>query len=53
MSVIVDANWKKYWNERFENPLDDAESLMIDEQGFITSIGQKTQNLTQIQAQYI
>ena len=53
MSVIVDANWKKYWNERFENPLDDAESLMIDEEGFITSIGQKTQNLTQIQAQYI
>jgi len=53
MSVIVDTNWKKYWNERFENPLDDAESLMTDEQGYITSIGQKTQNLTQIQAQYI
>ena len=53
MSVIVDTNWEKYWNKRFENPLDDAESLMIDEQGYITSIGQKTQNLTQIQAQYI
>tara|TARA_B100000029_G_scaffold101340_1_gene91643 strand:- start:199 stop:990 length:792 start_codon:yes stop_codon:yes gene_type:complete len=53
MSVIVDTNWEKYWNERFENPFDDAESLMIDQQGFITSIGQKTQNLTEIQAQYI
>tara|TARA_B100001540_G_scaffold306013_1_gene317642 strand:- start:605 stop:1396 length:792 start_codon:yes stop_codon:yes gene_type:complete len=53
MSVIVDTNWEKYWNKRFENPLDDAESLMIDAQGYITSIGQKTQNLAQIQAQYI
>ena len=46
-------NWKKYWDVRFENPLDDAESLEIDKQGYIQNIGQKVDNLEKIQGQYI
>jgi len=53
ISVVVDSNWKKYWDVRFENPLDDAESLEIDKQGFIQNIGQKVDNLEKIQGQYI
>ncbi len=53
ISVIVDTNWKNYWKARFQNPLNDAESLTIDKQGYITSIGQKTKNFSEIQAQYI
>jgi len=53
ISLIVDLNWKKYWNERFENPLDDAESLVQDSDGFIRDIGQKTSNFKNIQGQYI
>ena len=53
ISVVIDLDWKKYWELRFDNPLDDAESLIIDSNGFITDIGQKTQDLSNIQAQYI
>lgn len=53
MSVIVDLDWKKYWKLRFENPLDDAESLIVDDLKIIKSIGQKPQSLDEIQGQYI
>tara|TARA_B100000378_G_scaffold125191_1_gene101079 strand:- start:1970 stop:2764 length:795 start_codon:yes stop_codon:yes gene_type:complete len=52
ISIIVDSNWKKYWNIRFKNPLDDAESLEIDKHGYIQSIGQNVDNLEKIQGQY-
>ena len=53
ISVVIDSNWKKYWDIRFENPLDDAESLKIDKQGYIQNIGQKVDDLEEIQGQYI
>lgn len=53
IAVVVDKNWEKYWKMRFKIPLDDAESLKFDVDGFITSIGQKTSDLSNIQAQYI
>ena len=52
-SVIVDKNWKRYWEMRFDNPLNDAESLKIDADSNITSIGQKTQKIDEIEGQYI
>ena len=53
ISLIIDQNWKEYWKIRFENPLDDAESLRIDENGFIQNIGQKVNNIEEISGQYI
>lgn len=53
ISVIVDSNWEEYWNLRFTNPLDDAETLIIDDEGYIQNIGQKTSSLLDIQGQYI
>ena len=52
-SVIIDSQWKKYWQMRFDNPLDDVESLRIDENGLITNIGMKVNSLEEIQGQYI
>lgn len=52
-SVIVDDGWYAYWSERCENPLDDAETLMFDENDRLTEIGQKTDDLNRVQAQYI
>ena len=52
-SIIVDKNWEDMWKIRFNNPLDDAESLMTDEENYLTSIGQKTSDLNEIQGQYI
>ncbi len=53
ISVIVDDGWYEYWSERCENPLDDAETLMFDEDSFLTEIGQKTTDLSKVQSQYI
>lgn len=53
MSVVVDDGWYDYWTQRCENPLDDAETLMIDAEGYLTEIGQKTTDLRKVQSQYI
>lgn len=53
MSVIVDDGWYEYWSARCENPLDDAETLMFDENDYLTEIGQKTSDLKKVQSQYI
>ena len=52
-SVVIDKEWKKYWDIRFDNPLDDAESLILDSENNIKNIGQKTTTLDEIQGQYI
>ena len=53
INVVVDMDWQKYWEKRFENVLDDAETLQFDAEGKITSIGQKPVNIKEIDAQYI
>lgn len=53
ISVIVDRGWEKLWKIRFENPLDDAESLQINKDGKISDIGQKTMKIEEIQGQFI
>ena len=53
ISVVIDTNWEAYWKERFDDPLSDAESLKIDSRGNITSIGQKSETLSEIEGQYI
>ena len=53
LAVVVDKKWENYWRARFSNPLNDAESLIVDKNDFITNIGQKTTNLDHIQGQFI
>jgi choline kinase len=53
ISVIIDQNWKEYWELRFKNPLDDAESLLLDSNNYITEIGQKVTSYDKIHGQYI
>lgn len=53
ISVIVDDGWYQYWEKRNANPLDDAETLMYDENHFLTEIGQKTNDISKILSQYI
>ena len=53
ISVVVDKNWYEYWKKRFKHPLDDAETLKINKNGYITEIGNKTKFLSEINAQYI
>ena len=53
ISIIVDKNWEEYWKIRSTNPLEDTESLKLDKNGYITSIGQKVSNLKEVEGQYI
>ena len=53
ISVIIDKERESYWCERNENPLDDAESLKLRDDGTIIEIGQKPNSLQEIQGQYI
>ena len=52
-SVVVDKSWEKYWKIRFDNPLEDAESLVLDKDGYIQNIGKKVENINEIEGQYI
>lgn len=52
-SVVIDKSWKKYWSLRFNEPLEDAESLQMDENNFIMNIGQKISNINEVHGQYI
>lgn len=52
-AVIADDGWYAYWAKRCENPLDDAESFRFGKDDYLLEIGQKTDDLKNIQSQYI
>ncbi|MDJ0760185.1 MAG: phosphocholine cytidylyltransferase family protein [Woeseiaceae bacterium] len=51
--VVVDQKWRKAWELRFDDPLSDAETMLIDADGYITELGKKPESYAQIQGQYI
>jgi len=51
--IPYNVEWLKVWEARFEDPLSDAESFQIDEQGRLTEIGSKVNNIHDIQGQYM
>lgn len=53
IAVAYDPNWLELWAKRFKNPLDDAETFRIDNQEYITEIGQKAKSTEEIQGQYM
>ena len=53
IGIAFDRNWLKLWKARFKNPLSDAETFEIDDNGYLTEIGNKAQSVTQIQGQYM
>lgn len=53
LCVVVDHNWKMLWDQRFEDPLSDAETLELDADGQILEIGSEPESSDDIEAQYI
>jgi len=51
--ICYDPNWLWQWQQRFDNPLDDAESFTIDDAGYLLDIGQSVAVLDDIQGQYM
>ena len=53
VSVVVDLDWREYWQVRMEDPLQDAETLKMDSEGHIVELGKKPSSYSEIEAQYI
>jgi len=53
LCVVVDHEWETLWSERFDDPLEDAETLQIDEEGCIQEIGSGPTEMSDIEGQYI
>jgi len=53
VNVVADKCWKTYWQARMNNPLDDAETFKVDEEGFIKELGKQPNSYNDIEAQYI
>jgi len=52
IALMIDSKWRDLWSLRLENPLDDAETLLTDEDGYVTELGKKPDSYEQIQGQY-
>ena len=52
ISIMIDTNWLELWKIRMENPIDDAESLKLDENNNIIEIGKKINTLKSVEGQY-
>ena len=53
IGVVVDLDWQAYWERRFDDPLQNAESLRMSSDGTIRSIGQTVNRLEDVQGQAI
>lgn len=53
LCVVVDKNWRKYWETRMEDPLYDAETLKLTDGNRIIELGKKAKGYSEIEGQYI
>lgn len=53
ISVVIDKDWEKLWKTRMNNPLDDAETMKLDYEGYIKELGKKPKSYDEIEGQYI
>ena len=53
INVVIDKNWREYWEARMDDPLRDVETLKIDESGNIKELGKKPSSYKDIEGQYI
>ena len=52
MAIMVDRKWFDLWSLRFENPREDAETLILDNEGYIVELGKKLENYHSAHGQY-
>ncbi|MBU2895096.1 sugar phosphate nucleotidyltransferase [Vibrio hepatarius] len=52
IGLMIDKSWRDLWALRLDDPLDDAETLLFNEYGYIRELGRKPTSYEQIQGQY-
>ena len=53
LAITYDPNWAKLWNQRFADPLSDAETFLIGADGQLLEIGMRPTTVDQIQGQFM
>jgi len=53
VATVVDLGWHDIWRLRFDDPLDDAETLKLAPDDTITEIGLKPKSMSEIEGQYV
>ncbi len=53
VAITYDRLWHDLWKMRFEDPLKDAESFKINDEGEVIEIGQRISDKNQIEGQYM
>lgn len=52
IALMIDKKWYELWSLRLDNPLDDAETFMMDSLEYVVELGKKPKDYTCIQGQY-
>lgn len=53
IAITYDPNWKKLWEKRFHDPLQDAESFKLNKDNQLIDIGNKEVSIKNIEGQYM
>jgi L-glutamine-phosphate cytidylyltransferase len=53
LAITYDPNWLGSWQERFANPLLDAETFRLRPEGTVSEIGNRPKSIEEIEGQYM
>ena len=53
LAITYDTNWLAMWEKRFEDPLSDAETFVLNANSELIEIGKKPNTVDEIQGQYM
>jgi choline kinase len=53
LAITIDTEWRSLWQRRMDDPLSDAETLELDQDGCVLDLGHKPNSYDQIQGQYM
>jgi len=52
IALMIDRQWRRYWELRIDDPLQDAETLIMDGNGYVIELGKKPKDYSEIEGQY-
>ena len=52
-ALPINTRWRELWEMRMKNPLEDAETLKLGADGFVTELGKKPKSYDEIEGQYM
>ena len=53
LAITYDPNWLTLWSKRFEDPLMDAETFIIDSDNLVREIGSAPKTVDEVQGQFM